>query len=65
MRFDYSMLFEKMSEMGMNKGELTKRAKISTNQMAKLGKGESVQLETIKKVCDVLDCGLDIIKSAE
>ena len=62
MKFDYSGLFEKMVELGMNKGDLTKKAKISTNQMAKLGKGEGVQLETLVKVCDTLNCGIETVK---
>lgn len=62
MKFDYSGLFEKMVEQGMNKGDLTKKAKISTNQMAKLGKGEGVQLETLVKVCDALHCGIETVK---
>ena len=62
MKFDYSGLFEKMAAQGMNKGDLTKKAGISTNQMAKLGKGEGVQLETLVKICSVLDCGIDIVK---
>ena len=62
MKFDYSKLFKKMVDKGMNKGDLTKAAGISTNQMAKMGKGEGIQLETLVKVCDALECGIDIVK---
>lgn len=61
MTFDYSKLFDKMYALGMNKGELTQKAGISTNQMANLGKGRTVQLETAYKVCRVLEMSLDDI----
>lgn len=61
MTFDYSKLFDKMHALGMNKGELTQKARISTNQMANLGKGKTVQLETAYKVCRALDMSLDEI----
>ena len=34
---------------------------ITSNALAKLGKNESVQLDVLVKVCEVLDCGLEDI----
>ena len=34
-------------------------AGITTNAMAKLGKNESVQLETLAKICKVLECNIE------
>ena len=50
-----------MIDKEINKTELTKKAKISTNAMANLGRNESVPLETLEKICAGLDCTLDDI----
>ena len=47
----------------MNKTQLRTAAKISSNAMAKLGRDESVPIETLEKICDVLKCKLsDIVE---
>lgn len=47
----------------MNKSQLKNAAHISTNAVAKLGKNESVSLETLEKICFALNCNIeDIIK---
>jgi len=40
---------------------MTKKAKISTNAMANLGRNESIPLQTLEKICAVLECSLDDI----
>ena len=45
----------------INKTQLCKAAGITTNAMAKLGRNESVPLETLEKICAVLECSLDDI----
>ena len=57
----YKKLGKLMIDKEINKTELTKKAKISTNAMANLGRNESVPLETLEKICAVLDCTLDDI----
>ena len=57
----YKKLWKLMIDKEINKTELTKKAKISTNAMANLGRNESVPLETLEKICAVLDCTLDDI----
>ncbi len=42
----------------MSRGEMRRAAGITTNALAKLGKNESVPLETLEKICIVLTCGL-------
>jgi DNA (cytosine-5)-methyltransferase 1 len=55
-----------MIDLNMNKTQLREKAKISTNAMAKLGKNEPVSMETINKICTVLQCNIgdimDIVK---
>ena len=57
----YKKLWKLMIDKEINKTELTKKAKISTNSMAKLGRNESVPIETLEKICMVLECTIDDI----
>ena len=61
MKIDYSKLWKLMIDKKMNKTELCNKAQISTNAMAKMGKNESVPLETLVKICETLNCNLDDI----
>ena len=45
----------------VNKTQLREKAGLTTNVIAKMGKNQSVQLETLYKICEVLDCNLDDI----
>ena len=57
----YNKLWKLMIDKKMNKTQLREAAKISTNAMAKIAKEESVPLETLEKICRVLNCTLDDI----
>ncbi len=60
---DYSNLWKKCIDKKMNKSQLRIAAHISSNAIAKLGKNKAVSLETLKKICEVLDCNIgDIVK---
>lgn len=59
MILDYNKLWKLMIDKNINKTELCKQAKISTNAMAKMGRNESVPLETLVRICDVLKCNLN------
>lgn len=61
MILDYNKLWKLMIDKNINKTELCKQAKISTNAMAKMGRNESVPLETLVKICDILNCTLNDI----
>lgn len=57
----YNKLWKMMIDKKMNKTQLREASKITTNAMAKLAKDESVPLETLEKICGVLNCTLDDI----
>ena len=57
----YNKLWKLMIDKKINKTQLCKAAGITTNAMAKLGRDESVPLETLEKICEVLECTLDDI----
>lgn len=55
----YNKLWKMMIDKKMNKTQLRLAANISTNAMAKLGRNESVPIETLEKICDVFKCTID------
>ena len=61
MTLNYNKLWKKLIDWDMMKTNLIREAKISTNAMAKMGKGQDVRVETLVKICSVLDCTLDDI----
>ena len=61
MRYSYDKLWKMLIDRKMTKTEMRKRAGISTNMLAKMGKQEPVTMETLAKVCTALECGLDDI----
>ena len=58
MILNYNKLWKLMIDKKMNKTQLRTTAKISSNAMAKLGRDESVPIETLEKICEVLHCDI-------
>ena len=50
-----------MIDKKVNSTQLRTAAKITTNAMAKISRDESVQLETMEKICKVLNCRIEDI----
>lgn len=62
MSVNYNKLWKIMIDKNINKTQLKNMAKISTNVVAKLGKNEYVSIETLCKICRVLNCNIgDIV----
>ncbi len=57
----YNRLWKLLIDKGINKTQLCKEAKISTNAMAKLGRNEDVRVEVLMKICCTLGCTMDDI----
>jgi len=47
----------------MTKTQLKDAAGVSTNAIANMGKGEKVSMETLAKICEVLDCDIGDVMS--
>ena len=58
MHVSYNRLWKLLIDKGINKSQLCKQAKISTNAMAKLGKNEDVSVEVLTKICEELRCSI-------
>lgn len=54
MNRSYNKLWKLMIDKKMNKTQLREAAKITSNAMAKLGKDESVPVETLEKYVEFL-----------
>ena len=59
----YNKLWKRMIDCGMNKTQLREKAGVSTNVIAKLGKGENVITDVLVKICKALQCDIaDILE---
>lgn len=61
MAVSYNKLWKLMIDKEINKTQLCKKAQISTNAMAKLGRNEDVRVEVLTKICVALNCSIDDI----
>lgn len=61
MQVNYDKLWKLMIDKKINKTHLSEEAGITTNEMAKMGKNEMVKMETLVRICKVLECTLDDI----
>lgn len=61
MTYSYNRLWKLLIDKKMSRTEMRKKAGITTNVLAKMGKDEPVSMESLGKVCLALDCTLDDI----
>jgi len=57
----YNKLFKLLIDKKIMKGELCKRANVSTTSLGKLVKGQNVMVDILLRICDALDCTMDDI----
>ena len=65
MKPNYNKLWKLLIDKKINKSQLCELANISTNAMAKLGRNESVQVEILTRICEVLNCNVEDIVEFE
>jgi hypothetical protein len=58
---NYDKLWKILIGKKMKRTDLIKQGKISSNVLARMGREEPVSLESIGKVCLILDCSIDDI----
>ena len=56
MKISYNKLWKLLIDRNMNRTQLRCAAHISTNAVAKLGRNEAVSVDTLEKICRVLQC---------
>jgi putative transcriptional regulator len=64
MKVSYNKLWKLLIDMNLNKTKLRKMAQMSPNTMAKLGKNETISMDIILRICEVLKCDVgDIMET--
>lgn len=61
MIISYNKLWKLLIDKNMTRTQLRLATGMTSNALAKLGKNESVQLDTLVKICGILDCELNDI----
>ena len=61
MTYSYNRLWKLLIDKRMTKTDMRKAAGISTNILAKMGKGEPVSMDCLAKICSAMNCGIDDI----
>lgn len=57
----YDRLWKLLIDKHITKTEMRKRAGISTSVLAKMGKNETVSMDTLARIAAAMECGLDDI----
>lgn len=59
----YNNLWKLLIDRGMNRTELKEASGVSFNVMARMGKNESVSIDSLEKICYALECNIgDVIE---
>ena len=58
MAISYNRLWKRLIDHDLSKTDMMHRANISTNVPARLGKGAPVSMESMEKICKVLNCNI-------
>lgn len=61
MHISYKPLWRTLLEQGMSKEDLRRKANLTTNAIANMGKDQNVSLSTIVKVCEALNCNISSV----
>jgi len=62
-QISYNRLWKLLIDKKMSKKDLRLKAGVSTNVIAKLGRDESVSMDTLGRICAALDCDIaDIVE---
>lgn len=61
MAMNYNKLWKLLIDRNMKKKDLREQANLTTNVIAKMGKGGDVSTEVLRKICTVLNCKIEDI----
>lgn len=61
MAITYEKLWKLLQVKNMKKTEMQRKAGISGNILARMGRNEYISMESVEKICGVLHCGADDI----
>ena len=58
MAISYNRLWKRLIDHDLSNTDMMLRANISTNVLARLGKGAPVSMESMEKICKILNCNI-------
>ena len=58
MAISYNRLWKRLIDHDLSKTDMMHRANISTNVLARLGKGAPVSMEGMETICKILNCNI-------
>ena len=61
LRFSYKRLWKLLIDKNMKKRDLKEAAKLSPSLMSSLKQDKSVTVNTLSRICEVLDCRIEDI----
>ena len=68
MHISYNKLWKLLIDKNMNKKALREASGISSDSIAKLGKGDNITTEVLLRICEALDCDIsdimEVVKDA-
>ena len=56
MKISYNKLWKILIDRKMNKTDLREMTRMGSNTMAKLGRDETISMDVILRICEVLHC---------
>ena len=56
MKISYNKLWKTLIDRKMNKTDLREKTKMGSNTMAKLGRDETISMDVMLRICEVLNC---------
>ncbi len=54
----YDKLWHRLIDLKLKKKDLLEKTDLSANVLAKMGRGESVTLDTLARICVALNCNI-------
>ena len=63
LEISYNKLWKLLIDKGMNKTQLGAASGVSSSTISKMGKNEQISMDSMLKICKVLDCDIgDIVE---
>lgn len=59
MHISYQPLWNTLKERGMRKEDLRIAAGLTTNMIANMGKGKHINMGTLLRICEALNCDIE------
>lgn len=59
--FSYNPLWKKLIDSNINKTQLAEQSNLSKSTLAKMGKNQYIDMSSLDKICNTLNCKIEDI----